>query len=328
MLLPRSFLLKKLIWLILATCCLSPRLKADVLTVEVDFTIPVIHQLGPDAVIIPFTPLGGLIMLKAKVNGEEGNFILDTGANGLVLNDRYFQPDRLLRDVEGVGLSGQTSRLGVKRTDAFDLDELQFPNARAETIDLSQLETRKRRRILGLIGYDLLKEFEIMFDYRQRFLTFSRVDKNGDQLIALPHTVFKIDSVDFELGHHIPVIEVKVGGRKKRMAIDTGAEYNLLHVKRSRKLMKHFKILSTLDITGTGQRSVEALAGKLYRVVLKERYKCGGMSTVITNLKELESIYHTKLDGILGYEFLAPWLFSINYRKERVFLHKLTYVSP
>src|SRR5215207_700895 len=41
--------------------------------------------------IIPFNRVGNLIVIKAKVDTTEGNFILDTGAPHLVLNLTYFR---------------------------------------------------------------------------------------------------------------------------------------------------------------------------------------------------------------------------------------------
>ena len=40
---------------------------------------------------IPFQLAGKLIIVKATVDGQPGNFILDTGVSKLVLNDRYFE---------------------------------------------------------------------------------------------------------------------------------------------------------------------------------------------------------------------------------------------
>jgi hypothetical protein len=41
--------------------------------------------------VIPFTRAGNLIVVKAKVDTMEGNFILDTGSPHLVLNLTYFR---------------------------------------------------------------------------------------------------------------------------------------------------------------------------------------------------------------------------------------------
>ncbi len=295
---------------------------------KVALSIPHSNQYISNSVIIPFKSLGGLIILTATVDGMEGNFILDTGANGLVLNNHYFEADRLLADRKGIGLAGAAEDLGEVRLDSIQIDAIHFDGVIAQTIDLRQLENRKNTRILGLIGYNLLKGFEIMLDYRRDIVTFSRVDKRGNIMTELPHTTNKVDTIAFSMGKHIPIIEVQINGKTKRMGVDTGAEYNLYNIQRSKPIMNNFKILKTIEIANAGEQTIQALAGKLFRVVLLDRYRCAGMSTVLINFKHLNAIYGTSLDGILGYEFLAPWLFSINYRKQEIYLHKIEFRTP
>ena len=38
--------------------------------------------------------------------------------------------------------------------------------------------------------------------------------------------------------------------------------------------------------------------------------------------------YNVDLDGILGFEFLSPLLFSINYKKQKLYLHQLKVINP
>lgn len=283
---------------------------------------------SPNTVIVPFQLLVGLVVVKAEVDGQRGSFIVDTGANGLVLNERYFEPDRYLAEQQGVGLAGETSALGEREVDSLALEELVFRGVQAQTINLEQLEQNKKTKILGLIGYELLRDFEILFDYGNRILTFSKIDPNGNLLTPLPHTSNKVDSLDFRLGNFIPVIEVTVDGVTQKMGLDTGAEYNLLNTKRWKDIRSSFKILRTIQIANTSEARVEALAGRLSRLVFKDKYHCRSMLTVLTNFKALETIYGTRLDGILGYEFLATWRISINYKKQQLFLHPMNYLRP
>jgi len=294
----------------------------------VDFSIPTPGQYSPNSIIVPFVFNGGLVIVKARVDQMEGNFIIDTGASGLILNERYFTPDQHLADLQGLSLGGNTAPVGGVRLDSFALEELTFQQTKAQTLDLSSIEHSKKTRILGLIGYSILKDFEILFDYRQRILTFSETDQDGNVLSPLPHTLHKADSLSFRFGNFIPLIEVKVNNKVKWMGMDTGAEYNLLNVKRCKDILSVFSIKKTISIANPGRKKVEALVGKLSRMILKDKYRCGAMSTVLTNLKDLETVYECKLDGILGYDFFATWLVSINYKKQQLYLHHFNSNSP
>src|SRR5438270_12969719 len=60
--------------------------------------------------IIPFSRAGNLILVQAKADSMEGNFILDTGAPFLVLNLTYFRdyPATVISDGEQSGITGST----------------------------------------------------------------------------------------------------------------------------------------------------------------------------------------------------------------------------
>lgn len=280
-------------------------------------------QKGPHSVIIPFTYINSLIVLKASVNNVEGNFILDTGANGLVLNDKYFESNLISSNIS-YGISGSVNQVGKMGVDTIILDDLVIQNIDAEVINLEAVELNKKMKILGLIGYDVLQNFELLFNYRERFMTFSRIDKDGNIMDVLPHILNKKDSFDLELGNFIPMVNVYVEGKVKRMGIDSGAEYNVLDIKRNKDIMIHFKVTNRINIVGTDGKKVQGLAGQLYRLRLNDKYRCGGMATILLKLNNLDEIYQIRLDGILGHPFLAPWIFSINYRKKKLYLHQLT----
>ncbi len=62
--------------------------------------------------VIPFSRAGNLILIKAKADTTEGNFILDTGAPGLVLNITYFKNhESINKDAESGGITGKTQTL-------------------------------------------------------------------------------------------------------------------------------------------------------------------------------------------------------------------------
>jgi hypothetical protein len=62
--------------------------------------------------IIPFSRAGNLIVVKAKADTIEGNFILDTGAPNLVLNIVYFRdyPITQSHDAEQTSITGSAPK--------------------------------------------------------------------------------------------------------------------------------------------------------------------------------------------------------------------------
>ncbi len=138
----------------------------------------------------------------------------------------------------------------------------------------------------------------------------------------------KKDSLSFTLGNFIPVIDVMVNGVKKKFGIDSGAEINLLDLKKSKDIMAQFQPIKTIRLTGSDGKESDVLAGRLYKLSILEKYRCASMATVLINMDNLNKIYASNLDGILGFEFLSPWLFSINYKKQKLYFHQLKVVNP
>jgi hypothetical protein len=290
-----------------------------------NFCIPVVSE--KNTIIIPFNLQGGLIVIQAVINDSTGNFVIDTGAEGLVLNSKYYEgePDATR---SFYGATGRGHGLGVSYVNTITTEGLQFSGLKADVVNLSSIENFKNIKISGLIGFDILKDFEIMFHYRERFIALSRVDNSGDIIDPMPFVLEKADSLTFELGNFIPVIEVKVNGIVKKFGIDSGAEINLLDLKRSKNIMSEFLPIKPIRLSGADNEEAEVLSGKLQRLKILDKYHCGTMATVLVNMDNLNRIYNTRLDGILGFEFLAPWLFSINYKKQMLYLHPLNIVAP
>ncbi|MCT4623410.1 MAG: hypothetical protein N4A46_07280, partial [Schleiferiaceae bacterium] len=59
--------------------------------------------------IIPFKRVGNLIMVEAKIDGQMGYFVLDTGAPYLVLNSTYFRDYPQLELYASIGATGISS---------------------------------------------------------------------------------------------------------------------------------------------------------------------------------------------------------------------------
>jgi hypothetical protein len=158
--------------------------------------------------IVPFTLNGGLIIVQARVNDSLVNFVIDTGAEGLVLNSRHFRgTEDGLRQFCGV--SGRGESLRVSKNNRMLVDALVYENLSADVIDLSSIENQKSIKIAGLIGFSLLKEFEVMFNYRERFISLFRVDDKGNVIDPMPFMKNKADSLFFVFGNFIPVIDAK-----------------------------------------------------------------------------------------------------------------------
>lgn len=294
---------------------------------NVNFSFSPAGESDVNTIIIPFELMDGLIVVKGKINDhDEGNFIIDSGASGLVLNSKYYRFESAKMN-QALGLNGIFDDVASSTADSFGLDAFLFKKIDTDIISLSTIEDKKRTKIDGLIGFDILKLFEIQLNYNETFITLSRLNDRGGIIDPMKHTLDKVDSFNFQIANFIPVIEVKIKGKMKKMGIDTGAEVNLLDINRNEDIIENFIPMRRLELSGSEERNIEYIGGKLYRLALG-KFKCGGMSTALVNLSSLNKLYKTKLDGIVGYNFLAPWVFSINYKKKMLYIHSFKFVKP
>lgn len=275
---------------------------------------------GPNIIRIPFTLTGTLITVRAQVDSVEGNFFFDTGASGLLLNYRYFGNPRRTVTEEGGGVTGKVRVLGAVRADTFRLDNLLATNITAELIDFAHIENAKKTDLVGLIGYAVFTDFEVLFDYEASLLVLIRIDKNGNQMEPLPRWEYKpLGDAPVITSGHIAMVWLKFGSKQeKKFGLDSGAEQNLLSNAAGKRFLKeNFEIRRRVKLRGAGHQSIEVLSGLLQNASL-DTFTFKPMATLLTNLSQINDTYQTDVDGILGYEFLSQRPMSINHRKKRI----------
>ena len=99
-----------------------------------------------------------LILLQASVNGETGNFILDTGIPDLILNAAEGKPKNRINlyTIEGNQIQGSTRRAQLS------IGPWNLKPKLADVIDLSEIEQKLEIPIMGLIGTNFLKNLKFI----------------------------------------------------------------------------------------------------------------------------------------------------------------------
>lgn len=270
---------------------------------------------------IPFKLIDHLIVVEAELLNKKGNFIIDTGSETMILNKIHF-PDFYEHQRKNQGASGIIQSIDnsyERRVKEFALESLKFHDKDSDVIDLSHIEKSKKFKFLGIIGYNILKDYEIFIDLHLNQITLSKVDRFGNKLNDDVYLEKIVDSLPFNLKNHTIIVNGTVNNQKVKFGIDTAAEFNQINRKVNRKALKYFIPKRRLSLSGIGNKKIEVLAGKLHRVKLSETIYFGPMLTVLTNLNKMNEAFGTQIDGILGYEFFAQKRTIINYQKEKLY---------
>jgi len=273
--------------------------------------------------VIPFTRAGKLILVQGRADTTEGNFILDTGSPGLVLNNTYFRDYSMVephnssrRTITGDG--GQTQQTVVKK---FRLGNFNYIQAYAELVNLGHLEQSKGVKILGLLGVALFKECEMIIDYEHNLIHLHHIGKkerNTYQHTMLndssKYIVYPIDLKDNRI-----LVKTNIGNKDLQFVIDYAAETNILDGRLPDKILDSVEISGRIVLTGAGSRKVEALSGALSSLKVG-RLQITGLPVVITNLENTCFGGVNCINGVLGYDFLSRYKLAFNFIKRKLYI--------
>ena len=275
--------------------------------------------------IMPFSRAGNLIIIRAKADTIEGNFILDTGAPGLVLNLTYFRdyPNITTDADDQGGITGSATRGERTSLPMLSLGPLKYHKIEADRINLGHIENTKGIRILGLLGMDLLKQFEMIIDYEKNQIHMHHVTKKDapgykNEMLqdTAAYITTSIDITDNKLITYIYMV-----GKKLSVVVDTGAETNVLDSRLPNKILDNVVITGRVILNGAGSKKVEAVSGNAGNMKIGSQ-NIHNLPVIITNLEKLCFNYDHCLDGMLGFDFLSMQKIGFNFVKHKMYIWK------
>lgn len=268
------------------------------------------------SVTIPLKRAGNLMLVDALVDGLSGNLIFDTGSSRIVLNAIYFRQSRKINNQVSSGITGVSGSISQIGVDKLLISEIAYRDLVADVTDLGHIEKARNTKVLGLFGFSLFLEYEIVLDLQNSLLELHKIDYNGNR--NKPEA-----SVNFDL--EIPIrqvsgivfIEARMANKRCTFCIDTGAETNVLSNKLPSKILNSLTVLRRTRLRGTGSQSTEALYCLMNDFSIDE-HRFSDMNALVTNLSHLTNVYGVFIDGMLGSDFLEKGVFSFNLTKNKI----------
>lgn len=273
--------------------------------------------------IIPFTRAGNLIVVKGKADTTEGNFILDTGAPGLVLNITYFRNySAYVKEGQTGGVTGSVSSVLQTTVDSFLFGPIKYFKIDTDLVNLGHIENTKGIKILGLLGMQLFKRFEMIIDYERNLIylhLISRKDKSYKNEMLRDTSAYHI--------YPIEIFENKIlttlfsGGKKLKFIIDTGAESNVLDSRLPNKVLSNVVVTRRVLLSGSGNSKTEALYGDLRNSKIGNQV-LSNLPVLITNLEKMCYSFDACINGMLGFEFLSLHKIGFNFVTNKMYIWK------
>ncbi len=271
--------------------------------------------------IIPFNRAGNLILIQGKADTLEGNFILDTGAPGLVLNITYFRHYSSSGSEERSGITGAVTTALQTHVKDFSFGGQHFENADADLISLGHIEDRRGVKILGLIGVSFLKQSEMMIDYEKSIIYLRQTKKNDTYKNKMLANTSDFSTVPIEVVENKIVATTRMGTRKMKFFIDTGAESNVLDSRLPNKVFENVIISRRTSVIGAGNKKMDALYGDLKNMKIGNQ-DITSLPVLITNLENACISPLCCIDGMLGFDFLSLHKIGFNFVKEEMYIWK------
>jgi predicted aspartyl protease len=252
-----------------------------------------------------------LILLPVSVNAAPPRgFILDTGAGTTLLSPEFARELNVQGTAsrEGHTAGGKlTAQLG--RVDSMTAGHVAVSNLDIAIVDLSHLSAAVGTKIDGDLGYNFLKHFRLTLDFRANELRLdepNRLDYFGPPALAeipirLAHPSKPLILLDAHMGDRGPFV----------FAIDTGTSTTAISVELAREL--NLATAPIMPVT-TGGTPIQVSAARLSSLRIGPGVEDRGLDVIVGGfLPMLSSVIGTKLDGIIGYNFLRHYKVVIDY---------------
>ena len=115
-------------------------------------------------------------MVQAEINGVAGNYLVDSGAQAIMLNKTRFTADNLetfeLGHQAPKGAGGEIQGVRAVRDLQLEWGAIRMNGLTGMVTDLTHLEESLGGiQVMGLIGYNVLEQFQVYFDYAARELS-------------------------------------------------------------------------------------------------------------------------------------------------------------
>lgn len=250
----------------------------------------------------------GYILTEAIIEGQSVLVILDSGAPGLVLNQKYYEADPS-KPVTCIGING-SFEANTTQVGEWHWLGITHKKTKALVSDLSFIERSLNKRIHALIGLSVLHDYYVSIDFETEKI---RV------LLSLPEDI-EGDFSRFQYIDHIPVITCKVNGEKKILGLDSGSAGNYLFGNPSLLNSPLSADASPIVVIGTDNRSDIKHQMEMKLEVLESDFHLA--ETFIIDAGNKGGFQEAGLDGILGHSFLSNFNITIHPGKQRIWMQK------
>lgn len=262
---------------------------------------------------IPFIQTNPMPLLELKVNGKVGNFLLDTGANELILDPEFAKAVQVsaVSHRKGTFAAGKASEVGLAKANVLNLGQATLTHVPVNILDTGRFSVvAGGRDVHGILGMGVLRQFHATIDYTK-----------GEIILApaLPLGATKVGSVPMWLaGDHIVLVEGSAKGKKGLFFVDTGLA-GLAFAPST-----HYAKLCGIETSGNqiqgvgGAGSVRVTPFSCPELRIGQVSKSGTMGVVGAFPPSLQSAYGCEISAIISHQFFSQTSVAFDFVNMRL----------
>lgn len=266
---------------------------------------------GISVVRLPVRFSNGLHVVRVVANGRPFDFLLDSGAAGIIIDPIVAESLNLERYGERVGATMGPFPETTAIVPTLNVGVLRMHNVVSRVVPIP-FRADDRTRVAGLLGFDFFAD------------TIVHVDAERTIVEALQPAAFRVPpdatTVPIALDDKQPAVRAKVGPVAARMILDTGANRTVLASNFAERLdpadeRATFPASRFHGVGGTGTAET---------VRIKELEFAG--VTVTDPLIDISNadLGFEDVDGVLGTDFMREYDIFFDYRANAVHARHLT----
>jgi len=279
-----------------------------------DVEIPTKHRdfvefpANVNTVRLPGRFVNGLFVVRVGINGKPYDFLLDSGAAGIVIDPSIAEQAGIERFGNRIGATIGSYVESTAIVTTLSVGALKMQRVVTRVVPVP-FRIDERTRVVGLLGFDFFADAIIHVDY----------DRGIAEAIDMPgfHAPENMTTVALALDDKTPTVKAHVGNALARLTIDTGANRTLVFAGfADRADLSSERIAATTRFRGVGGMG----NGEMARL---RNFEFANVALTDTPVEISSDDFGSEdIDGILGADLLKNYDVYFNYPAAQVYVRR------
>lgn len=258
---------------------------------------------------IPFQIKKGLMIVQASTKeGKIMPYIIDTGSEGLILNQTNAykgKSEKTFKTFNGEIQTFQSSKISLLLSNGTPL-----PLSKVYISDLTNVSNYLNEKIGGILGLSVFQDMNVMFDLENQLILAG----SGLQPSSLNGTI----QLHCTRVQNLPIISISMNQITHHFCLDTGSSVHMI----SQNFNNNSKVNLTqcfeetiLNDASENQKTAVSVHTELFGNIMTQHPKF-----IIQDFEEINQQLEIELDGIIAGHLLNIRYIFLDFEKELCFI--------